>query len=203
MPPFAVRTHFATNRILWSRIILCVTVVIAIASSRPHYLNSWLQDLVELTGYALLVVAACWRVWCISFIGGAKDNQLAISGPYSIVRNPLYLGSFLGIIGFGLAVGLPGLAGTLALLFGALYPAVVALEEAYLLNRFGLDYVLYCKKVPRWIPHWSKYSEPATILVSPQKLRQGILDSMWYLWAFAFAEVLEMLRDHQVLRGFF
>jgi hypothetical protein len=88
-------------------------------------------------------------------------------------------------------------------LFGILYPAVVEQEERRLKEIFGDVYEAYCRKVPRWIPRWSLYSEPETVVVSTKRMRQAILDGMWYPWAFALAEVIEVLRDHGALRYLF
>jgi protein-S-isoprenylcysteine O-methyltransferase Ste14 len=68
------------------------------------------------------------------------------------VRNPLYLGALLVLVGFGLwhaslamvLLALPAL--TLAHLFVVLY------EEPTLRRRFGLPYVAYLARVNRWIP---------------------------------------------------
>ncbi len=194
-----VRLHFAQNRIRWSRGILLATLVSTMFMAPPKYVNAWILDVLELGGYAMLAVATLLRVWCLTFIGGTKDGQLAVAGPYSVVRNPLYLASFVGVVGFGLAVELPLLAIVLAVSFGVLYPAVVAQEEVRLTELFGAAYTSYCETVPRWVPRWSAYQEPKHVLVATEKVRQGIVDAMWYLWAFALAELIEILREHAVL----
>ncbi len=197
------RLHFANNRIHWSRAILAITILVALCSEPPIGMRTWILHVLELAGYAMLVAATLWRIWCLTFIGGSKDGQLAVTGPYSVVRNPLYVGSFIGIVGIGLALKLPMLAVGLAMAFGILYPAVVAQEEERLAGLFGPVYVNYCAAVPRWLPRWSAYHEPEHVLVSTAKVRQGIVDGMWYLWAFAFVELLEVLREHGVLPLFF
>ena len=79
-----------------------------------------------------------------------------------MVRNPLYLGNLAGVVGFAFAVEQPMLALLLGLVFAPCYPSVVAKEEAQLARIFGERYVAYCAAVPRWIPDWSRYQEPAT-----------------------------------------
>jgi protein-S-isoprenylcysteine O-methyltransferase Ste14 len=195
--------RFAHQRILWSRGIMVVTLFVAIFSAPPAYLSSWMQDAFELTGYVMLCTATLWRVWCLVFIGGTKDAHLSAIGPYSVVRNPLYVGNFFGIVGFGLALGLPLLALCLAIAFGVLYPAVVEQEEERLRGLFGKAFEDYCSVVPRWIPRWSLYRETELLQVMPSKVRQGILDAIWYLWAFAFIEVLEVAHEHALWRLLF
>ena len=198
----AVLLHFAQNRIRWSRVILVLTLLVVVFNGPSRYLEHWVLDTIELVGYALLVAATLLRIWCLIFIGGSKDGELASQGPYSVVRNPLYIGSLFGIVGMGLAVGIPLLAAALAVVFGMLYPAVVKQEERRLLEIFGEPYRRYYERVPRWIPRWSQYCAPEIIVVSTPKVQQGILDGMWYLWAFAFTELLDILRHH-VLPHFF
>ena len=195
--------HFATHRILWSRVILLGALTTALITEPPQYVAHWLAETIEMGGYALLVAAALWRIWCLVFIGGAKNDELVMDGPYSVVRNPLYVGSFLGAIGFGLAVALPWLALGLAVLFALLYPGTVAAEEARLTQLFGERFRKYCERVPRWIPDWSQYSEPEKVTVTPARVREGILDAMWFLWAFAFVEMLDVLREYHLLAPIF
>jgi protein-S-isoprenylcysteine O-methyltransferase Ste14 len=79
-------------------------------------------------------------------------------GPYRWVRNPMYLGALLVLIGFGfwnaslsmVLLALPALA--LAHLFVALY------EEPTLRRRFGVPYVTYLARVNRWVPKPPKRS---------------------------------------------
>jgi len=142
-------------------------------------------------GLVLLTAAAFGRIWCLVFIAGKKNDILVTDGPYSITRNPLYVFSFLGAIGFGLAVENPLLAGLLAVLFGIYYPYVVRKEEGLLASVFGATFQEYAARTPRWFPNLSLYKEPTTITVSPVKIREGILDAMWFIWASFFWEILE------------
>lgn len=199
----ALAQHFAAHRIGWSRVGIAVLLLFVLLSAPPKILSGWGAELSELLGYALLVVAALWRIWCLVFIGGTKNGQLAATGPYSVVRNPLYLGSFLGWVGFGFAVEQPWLGALIALIFCALYPAVVTKEETRLAAEFGERYRAYASAVPRWVPDWSLYREPETVVASPRHIRKGILDAMWFLWAFAFWEFVEQLHTRQLLPTLF
>jgi protein-S-isoprenylcysteine O-methyltransferase Ste14 len=70
---------------------------------------------------------------------------------YSFVRHPMYLAMILFYIALILAtLSLLSLAlGILILIF---YNYIAAHEEKLLEKKFGLDYVEYKKKVPRWSP---------------------------------------------------
>lgn len=195
----AITRHFADHRIQWSRAILAAALVYVLFGAPPEFMQGWAGEVFRLCGYVLMVAGSLWRVWCLTFIGGTKDAVLTTTGPYSVVRNPLYIGSFLGVIGFGIAVRLPLLPIVLLVTFAALYPAVVANEEKRLDEFFGDTYRRYRDATPCWVPRWSLYTEPEAISVSPQKVRQGILDAMWYLWAYAFVQLLDLLHGHGIL----
>jgi protein-S-isoprenylcysteine O-methyltransferase Ste14 len=195
--------HFANHRIAWSRAVVVALVLLAIFSSPSASTPTWVVELAEMLGYFMLAAAALWRIWCAMFIAGNKNAELASAGPYSVVRNPLYLGNLLGVVGFGFAVEQPYMAAVLALAFALFYPTVVAREEERLAATFGERYREYCARVPRWIPDWSLYVEPAEVAVSANRMRRAIFDAMWFLWAFALWEFIEELHKLNLLPTLF
>lgn len=195
--------HFAAHRIAWSRGIALGVLFLALFGTPARPFPGWVGEASEMLGYALLASAALWRIWCALFIAGSKNGELAESGPYSVVRNPLYLGNFLGALGFAFAVEQPILALVLGGFFALLYPAVVAREEADLTRIFGDRYREYCLRVPRWLPDWRRYREPATLAVSLPHMKKALLDAMWFLWAFALWEFIEELHALGVLPTLF
>jgi protein-S-isoprenylcysteine O-methyltransferase Ste14 len=81
-----------------------------------------------------------------------KDSTLATSGPYAITRNPLYLGSFLLQLGFGVMSG-SWIAAALTILPSFIvYPNVIRNEEAHLSRLFPEQFRDYCARVPRFFP---------------------------------------------------
>jgi protein-S-isoprenylcysteine O-methyltransferase Ste14 len=71
---------------------------------------------------------------------------------YRYVRNPIYLGALLVLLGYILWFG-SGLLLIYSLLFLLAYQILITLiEEPILRNTFGQEYEEYCKRVPRWIP---------------------------------------------------
>jgi len=195
--------HFATHRIAWSRVLVIGLIVYALFASPAALDPAWLAELSEMLGFFLLAAATLWRIWCALFIAGSKNGELSTAGPYSMVRNPLYLGNLAGVVGFGFAVEQPLLAVFLGLVFALFYPSVVAREEEKLGRLFGERYAAYRRSVPRWVPDWSLYQEPAIVSVSPRKVRGAILDAMWFLWAFALWEFIEELRSLKLLPTLF
>jgi protein-S-isoprenylcysteine O-methyltransferase Ste14 len=88
--------------------------------------------------------------------GGKKRRvyaeTLVQEGVFTHCRNPLYVGNFLIIVGLGLiansvlfmAVGVP--------FFIVVYLAIIAAEENYLRQKFGVEFDDYCARVPRLFP---------------------------------------------------
>ena len=81
-----------------------------------------------------------------------KSKNLVDTGPYSLVRNPMYLGSFLMGCGFALMVWPWWSLPLFAWLFYERFKHQVVKEEQYLGKQFGEAYQKYCAEVPRAIP---------------------------------------------------
>jgi protein-S-isoprenylcysteine O-methyltransferase Ste14 len=80
-----------------------------------------------------------------------KNEALATSGPYAYTRNPLYLGSLLMGIGFGIASRSWWVAVALVVMFFAIYVPVIRGEEKFLREKFP-DFEEYAQRVPRMLP---------------------------------------------------
>jgi protein-S-isoprenylcysteine O-methyltransferase Ste14 len=108
----------------------------------------------------VLIVAAGegLRLWAVNHIGVISRTRsdrlgpLVASGPFSLVRNPLYVGNILLWVGFAVSARLFWLAPLVALLLALEYHAIVRWEEQLLESRLGDTYRAYVTRVPRWIP---------------------------------------------------
>jgi protein-S-isoprenylcysteine O-methyltransferase Ste14 len=91
---------------------------------------------IQWTGLMLILVCIFGRTWCTLYIGGMKLRALVTKGPYSVVRNPLYLFTLLGAGGIGALSGSVSMA-ALCIAFAALvFTSVVRREEEFLLATF-------------------------------------------------------------------
>ena len=81
-----------------------------------------------------------------------KGTLLARDGPYRLTRNPLYFGSFLLALGFGIMSGEAWAAGTLILASVLVFPPMIRSEEALLRSRFGSEFEDFSAEVPRFLP---------------------------------------------------
>jgi protein-S-isoprenylcysteine O-methyltransferase Ste14 len=122
---------------------------IVVFHSRPRDLLNFADPLVA---PALLFVLAglLVRSWAAGTL--RKRQQLATTGPYAWVRNPLYVGSFLMMVGFGTlmqdALSLWIVIGPVAWL----YWHAVQCEERNLNRLFPNDWPPYAASVPRFLP---------------------------------------------------
>ena len=84
----------------------------------------------------------------------APPKRLVVVGFYRYVRNPMYLGFFVGWIGLWVIFGranIAAIAAACAVILGvALF--VRLYEEPTLRKMFGADYEEYCTNVNRWVP---------------------------------------------------
>jgi len=95
------------------------------------------------------------RIWASGSI--VKSKILSVSGPYRVVRNPLYLGSFLVGGGFAFILWHPVVFGLTLIFFWFFYLKTIQKEERSLTENFGESYRLYCQNVPRLLPRFSPY----------------------------------------------
>ena len=93
------------------------------------------------------------RAWAAGHL--EKNRQLATSGPYAMVRNPLYLGTLIVAAGFVAAARRWELGIIFALVFGGIYLPVIELEEQHLRKLFP-SYAEYAARVPVLIPRIGK-----------------------------------------------
>lgn len=79
-------------------------------------------------------------------------KTLTTTGPYAYTRNPIYIGNTLLLAGMSMLAELFWLVPIQVLYCAVIYHFVVAYEEARLSEKYGLMYLDYMSRVPRWIP---------------------------------------------------
>ncbi len=87
-----------------------------------------------------------------------KNEELAMTGPYAYVRNPLYLGSIVIAVGFAAAARDVVIASLVVVLFALIYVPTIRSEEHYLRTRFP-EYSTYAREVPRLLPRTLRFAE--------------------------------------------
>lgn len=101
----------------------------------------------------LLIIAAVLALYRheTTVMPDKRSAVLVTSGPYSLFRNPIYLGEVMAMFGVAEITKNIWFVGT-ALLFAALVTWLQILaEERHLEARFGQDYLDYKQRTRRWI----------------------------------------------------
>ncbi len=79
-------------------------------------------------------------------------NELVTGGIFSHVRNPLYIGNILILLGLFIIHNNPWVYFLGLAYFLSAYAAIVTAEEDFLRGKFGPDYDEYCRNTGRWLP---------------------------------------------------
>jgi protein-S-isoprenylcysteine O-methyltransferase Ste14 len=166
--------------------------------------SSWaferpVHESVEWVGIGVIAIAILGRVWCSMYLGGRKKRMVVRTGPYSIVRNPLYVFSVIGAAGVGLCTGSVVIAFALALVVWLVFDGVIRREERYLSENLGEPYLAYLGSTPRWIPAFSRWSGTESVEVRPDLMWRTLRDALWFLAAFPLLELVEEMQIHHWL----
>jgi protein-S-isoprenylcysteine O-methyltransferase Ste14 len=85
-------------------------------------------------------------------VPSAPPPRLVVTGFYRYVRNPIYVGFLIILIGQSLLFGSSGLAEYAAVSWCIGAAAVRFYEEPVLTRKFGAEYRAYQRAVPAWLP---------------------------------------------------
>jgi protein-S-isoprenylcysteine O-methyltransferase Ste14 len=113
-------------------------------------------------GTALIVLGLGCAAWARIHIAGnwsgtvtlKQDHSLTRSGPYRLVRHPIYTGLLIAILGSAIAEAEWRCLVALALITGS-FLRKIAIEERFLTARFGDAYARYRAEVPALFPRLS------------------------------------------------
>ncbi len=100
------------------------------------------------TVYAQIAMGESWRVG----VDEQERTALVTSGPFAVVRNPIYAAFLPATVGLALLVPNAVAFVGLAMLFVALEIQVRLVEEPYLLRAHGDSYRQYAARVGRFVP---------------------------------------------------
>jgi protein-S-isoprenylcysteine O-methyltransferase Ste14 len=115
-------------------------------------LGAYIGLAVTTTGLAFSIWARFYlgRNWS-AFITVKEDHKLVRSGPYAIVRHPIYSGFMLATLGTAIAYGQVAGLISVALIVGA-WGYKSRLEETAMTEQFGQEYERYRREVKGLVP---------------------------------------------------
>ena len=133
------------------------------------------------------------RIWGVGYAGVTTRSDkveapyLVTAGPYAYIRNPLYFGNFF--VGFGFSIMACGaviypvkifLILFFLFSYALVYGAIIPLEEGFLREEFGEDYINYTEEVPRLIPFKKSYENKKGNF-SWEPVKRGEIHTLIYL----------------------
>jgi len=114
-------------------------------------------------GGAVFLAGLVIRIWAQMHLHYRLKVKkiLTTTGPYSLVRNPIYIANTLILLGICILSGLLWFLPIMLIYCAAVYAFVVRCEETHLLKKYNEDdqYREYLENVPRWIPRFRSIAE--------------------------------------------
>ena len=191
-------------RTLSSRFIgFFLLIIVALSLSKWHFHASLIGYFLWLMGWLFVGVGAMGRIWCSIYISGYKNNKLVMEGPYSLCRNPLYLFSYLGGVGIMFLTETFLFPLIFTVYFLIYYHYLISQEEKFLSKKYGMKYLAYMDRIPRFIPSFKKYTEPECYQISPKHFRIFLVQVVWFFWIAALVQLFEKLRLLGVIPSIF
>ena len=172
--------------------LLVWLLVLIVTRSRWDTEAPQLARAVCLAGVVLILVCIIGRTWCTLYIGGLKKRTLVVTGPYSLVRNPLYVFTSIGAAGIGAQSGSLVLMVLAAAASLGVFHVVVRREEAYLRASFPEEFASYAARVPRFLPRLT-WRDAEELVVRPRLVRRTFLEGCLFLLAIPVAQTLALL----------
>jgi protein-S-isoprenylcysteine O-methyltransferase Ste14 len=158
-----IRRQTTGSRILQLVLLLVAYVLIVNGKLGWDWLNQRLVPAGRAStevGYSLLVAGMLFAGWARLFLGGnwsssvtlKQNHTLVRSGPYRIVRHPIYTGLLVALLGTAIALGeLRCFLGVI--LAGVALQIKATSEETLMAQEFGEQYARYREQVKGLVPY--------------------------------------------------
>lgn len=148
------------------------------------FLQARTTDASLIWGMTVVFVGELIRWWANGYVGHNKVNRtnqndgqarigrLITAGPYSYVRHPLYLGTFLIVTGICITAASIWFGMLVSFVYLWVYQQKINQEDSLLFDECDKEYTDYKNKVSQWIPYKVAYKHPKGIW-----MWQGIKES--------------------------
>ncbi len=155
-------------------VILIFPALAAVAKSSAiqHAFGDDVEDVVFFISFLVSLAGLAVRWVTIGFVPpgtsgrnthGQRAETLNTSGMYSIVKNPLYLGNAIALLGILLSIKVWWFVLIGGLAYWIYIERVIAAEERFLTEKFGPVYTDWAKRTPIFVPNprlWRKPDKP-------------------------------------------
>lgn len=161
------------------------------------------HEQIESVGAMLILIGIGGRLWATLYIGGRKSAEVVDTGPYSVMRNPLYFFSTIAIMGVGAQAGSYVLALGFAVLCWAAFSLVIRREETFLAERMGTPYRDYLARVPRFFPKPRLWRDRLEVTFNPRLLNRTLIDGLAFVASVPLFEFIEEAQEQGWIPVFF
>jgi len=181
---------------------LCFVAIIVPAFSGYRYPNDCRMSFLVMCAacFGLSLVGVIIRAYTVGYAAkgtsgrNTKEGQIAealnTTGIYSVVRNPLYLGNFIIMLGQIILLRSEWCVLVYILSFWLYYERIILAEEDFLKKKFGAVYEDYARLTPAFIPNlslWKKAALPYSLTFMIRKESHGFLVMMLIFTALGIA----------------
>lgn len=146
-----VASWLVRHRVPISSALFVALIVEDLILATPPKFGWWRDPSVPgYLGAAMVLIGLAIRSWAAGIL--PKGQDLATSGPYSLCRHPLYLGSFLMMVGFCVLIGYLHdylvILGPIALI----YYFTMRAEEHRVSQKYGPRWEAFRARTPMFVP---------------------------------------------------
>ena len=150
--------------LLPGNVAIVVPALILVLTSGPTpgwELGGAAAALLVVAGVALIVAGFSFWLWTVRLFSRIGEGTLApwdptsrlvVEGPYRYVRNPMITAVTTLLVGEAALFGSPWILAWAGIFLAANFVYFPRFEEPRLERRFGEQYRLYKRSVPRWVP---------------------------------------------------
>jgi len=187
---------FRKYRVRFLRLAMVPVVLIPLVTDTTIPQHPLVDIALESAGYLLLIAGVGLRLWSTLYIGARKSRELIRHGPYSICRNPLYLGTCAIITGVAMLFCNPIMMLAILLLFVPATLLTITMEESHLEGIFGDAYRCYRRQVPRLWPSLRHYAGLDKLEVSTRIIARAAIETSGVLLVPLAEDVIQAFHLH-------
>jgi len=153
------QTNIVPNTVPWLPLVYGAAALLAVGLGWLVPLNTWLPHGARPAGAVVMLIgltldgSAMLSMRChhANILPHRAATALVTSWPFSVSRNPIYLGNTLMLAGAAVAFGNPWFAAMAATAVFVVTKLAIEREELHLATLFGSAWRDYAERVPRWL----------------------------------------------------
>ena len=201
-----MKNKVARYRLLFSKMLLLILITALVVFDHGAITNQAVSISFDFIGFALVLIGGFGRIWASLYIEGNKIGKIISKGPYSMMRNPLYVFSLILLTGYCFAIQSAIIASISIILFALIYLPTIYNEEKRLLDAHNQSYKNYYQKTPRFLPKVSLYEESdsgSEISVNIRNIRNVLVEIAGFIFFFGIIKLLDLLHYMDAIPNFY